>query len=77
MKFKDQHVDIIEYNRRAWNKESSHGSRWSTPVSSDVNESARKGNWQLILTPNKPIPRSWFSNLFDKDILCLASGGGQ
>jgi ubiquinone/menaquinone biosynthesis C-methylase UbiE len=70
-------VDIIEHNRQAWNRESSQGSRWSTPVSPDVIESARKGNWQVILTPNKPVPYSWFGNLIDKNVLCLASGGGQ
>ncbi len=70
-------MDIIEYNRRAWNKESSQGSRWSTPMSQNIIESARKGSWQVILTPNKPVPRSWFGNLIDKNVLCLASGGGQ
>ena len=70
-------MDIIEYNRQAWNLESLQGSRWSTPVSPEIIESARKGSWQVILTPNKPVPHSWFGRLTDKDVLCLASGGGQ
>lgn len=70
-------MDIIEHNRRAWNLESSQGSRWSTPVSSEVIELVQKGSWEVILTPNKPVPHSWFGSLIDKNVLCLASGGGQ
>jgi SAM-dependent methyltransferase len=70
-------MDIIEHNRHAWNLESTQGSRWSTPVSPEIIESARKGRWDVILTPNKSVPHSWFGRLIDKDVLCLASGGGQ
>jgi SAM-dependent methyltransferase len=38
---------------------------------------ARRGNWQVILTPNKAVPREWFGDLKGRDVLCLASGGGQ
>jgi SAM-dependent methyltransferase len=38
---------------------------------------ARRGNWQLILTPNRSVPRSWFGEIHGKRVLCLASGGGQ
>ncbi|MDD3656961.1 MAG: hypothetical protein PHI72_09435 [Atribacterota bacterium] len=69
-------MDIIEHNRQTWNLESSQGSRWSTPVSPNIIESARKGSWQVILTPNKPVPNYWFGNLIDKNVLCLASGEG-
>ena len=36
------------------------------------------GEWQIVLTPTKPIPRTWFpADLHGVDVLCLASGGGQ
>jgi len=53
------------------------GCRWSTPVEPEVIEHAAAGNWQVILTPNKPVPESWFPELKDLNLLCLASGGGQ
>ena len=31
----------------------------------------------MVLTPNKPVPRDWFGEVAGRDILCLASGGGQ
>ena len=53
------------------------GCRWSTPVEPEVIERAAAGNWQVILTPNKPVPESWFPELKDLNLLCLACGGGQ
>ena len=45
---------------------------------SDAIAAARRGEWSIVLTPTKPIPRSWFpADLHGADVLCLASGGGQ
>jgi len=70
-------MDILEYNRQAWNRQSSAGGEWSTPVSKEVITAARRGQWNVVLTPQRPVPKSWFGNLTDKTVLCLASGGGQ
>ncbi|HEX7026796.1 MAG TPA: class I SAM-dependent methyltransferase [Gammaproteobacteria bacterium] len=70
-------MNIIEHNRKAWNRESRQGSPWSRPVSAEVIRAARNGAWSVILTPGKPVPVSWFGDLCGKDVLCLASGGGQ
>ena len=40
-------------------------------------EAARRGDWQVILTPTKTVPEHWFGDIRDKDVLGLASGGGQ
>lgn len=70
--------DILDYNRRAWDVAVERGSEWSIPVSPDQVAAARRGDWQIVLTPTKPIPRKWFpDDLHGVDILCLASGGGQ
>ncbi len=53
------------------------GCRWSTPVEPEVIEQALTGNWQVILTPNKSVPESWFPDLKNLSLLCLACGGGQ
>jgi SAM-dependent methyltransferase len=70
-------MNIIEHNREAWNRESAEGSEWSTPVDSKVIRAARDGIWTVILTPTRAVPASWFGELRGKNVLCLASGGGQ
>jgi SAM-dependent methyltransferase len=70
-------MDLVAYNRHAWDRQVENGNRWTVPVGPDVIAAARRGDWQVLLTPTKPVPRSWFPNLADLDVLCLASGGGQ
>jgi len=71
-------TDLIEHNRRAWNRQSTSGaSPWCEPVDAAVIAAARRGAWQVILTPNIAVPRSWFGELRGRSVLCLASGGGQ
>jgi SAM-dependent methyltransferase len=71
-------MDVIAHNRQSWNAQSRSGqSEWCRPVSREEVDRARKGDWNVILTPNKPVPKSWFGALDDADLLCLASGGGQ
>ena len=40
-------------------------------------KNVRKGNWGIVLTPNKIVPQDWFPDLKGLKILGLASGGGQ
>ena len=70
-------MDIRDYNRLAWNKEVERGNQWTVPVSKETIAAARQGQWEIILTPTKPVPEEWFPDLKGRDVLCLASGGGQ
>jgi SAM-dependent methyltransferase len=70
-------MNVQEYNRQAWNRQVEIGNRWTLPVDSEAVDAARKGQWQILLTPSRPVPRAWFPELFGLDLLCLASGGGQ
>src|SRR5690606_39098957 len=70
-------MDIVSYNREAWNRQSRGGSRWCTPVTHGEIEAAQRGHWSGNLAPNKPVPAEWFGDLKGKEVLCLASGGGQ
>ena len=70
-------MNIWEHNSRAWDKLAKDNIEWSIPVSSEEIEKARIGEWEIILTPIKSVPREWFGDVSGKDILCLASGGGQ
>jgi SAM-dependent methyltransferase len=70
-------IDILEHNRRAWDKEVERGNQWTVPVSPDQIEDARRGIFKILLTPTIPVPMEWFPSLSNCDVLCLASGGGQ
>ena len=70
-------MDITAYNRQAWDRRVAQGNRWTVPVSADVIAAARRGQWQLVLTPTRPVPAEWFPVVSGLDVLCLASGGGQ
>ncbi|MCF7687738.1 MAG: class I SAM-dependent methyltransferase [Cephaloticoccus sp.] len=70
-------MDVPPHNRQAWNEHARNGNPWSIPVSPEEIARARSGDWQVILTPNKPVPREWFGEITGQDVLGLASGGGQ
>lgn len=69
--------DVREINRAGWNARVAQGDMWSIPVSPEEIARARTGNWSVVLTPIKPVPRDWFGDIAGKDLLGLASGGGQ
>jgi SAM-dependent methyltransferase len=70
-------MNIRAYNRMAWDREVERGNQWTVPVSREAIAAARQGQWEILLTPSKPVPREWFPGLEGLDVLCLASGGGQ
>ncbi len=70
-------VDVRAVNREAWNHLVKKGNRWTVPVTSEEVARARQGDWSLILTPSRPVPREWFGELRGRRVLGLASGGGQ
>ncbi|HSR31613.1 MAG TPA: class I SAM-dependent methyltransferase, partial [Anaerolineae bacterium] len=65
------------HNRGAWDSQVESGNPWTVPVTKSEIAEARQGRWQILLTPCKPVPRAWFPDLRECDVLCLASGGGQ
>ncbi|GAA0734066.1 class I SAM-dependent methyltransferase [Clostridium oceanicum] len=71
-------MDIIKQNELAWDKRVDDGICWTIPVSSEDIKNARNGVFDIKLTSEKSVPRSWFPlNLKGVKILCLACGGGQ
>ncbi len=70
-------MNVADYNRKAWDEQVKRGNRWTQPVSAEITARARQGEWQIVLTPMKPVPRSWFPTLPGLRILCLAGAGGQ
>ncbi|MEZ6096851.1 MAG: methyltransferase domain-containing protein [Pirellulaceae bacterium] len=69
--------EVLQYNATMWDRKVVSGSRWTIPVGSDEIAQARAGEPQIVLTPQKKVPQNWLSNLKGKDVLMLASGGGQ
>ncbi|MBQ9057682.1 MAG: class I SAM-dependent methyltransferase [Atopobiaceae bacterium] len=53
------------------------GWQWGIPVDHEVCARAAAGDWSILLTPTKPVPREWFGELAGTQVLGLASGGGQ
>ena len=76
-------MDVREHNRIVWNKSIEWGNPWTIPVGPEEIAAARRGEWDIILTPTKPVPKAWFPRLTDSGrlqgvrVLGLASGGGQ
>ena len=53
------------------------GWEWGRPIDHETFERAKRGDWQIILTPTRAVPKEWYPNLEGCKVLGLASGGGQ
>ena len=70
--------DVVSHNRKAWDTESKSGdSPWCVPVDAATITAARRGQWEVFLTPVRPVPAPWFGDVTGRRVLCLAAGGGQ
>ena len=70
-------MNILKHNRAAWDQEALKGNKWTIPATEKEISAARNGECRIVLTPIKLIPTDWLGNVRDKQVLCLASGGGQ
>lgn len=68
------YTDINAKTFDKWNKE---GWEWGIPIDSATFARAKRGDWSVLLTPTRPVPREWFGEMKGKRVLGLASGGGQ
>ena len=67
--YQDINADTID----RWIRE---GWEWGKPISHAEYVKACEGNWKMVLTPVKPVPKEWFPDLKGKRVLGLAAGGG-
>ena len=70
MRYQDVNASTID----RWVEE---GWEWGKPIEHAVFARALRGEWDVFLTPTKPVPHEWFGDLRGKAVLGLASGGGQ
>ena len=71
-------MDYVEHNSTVIDRWVEEGWEWGQPISHDEYERARSGDWSILLTPTRAVPRDWFpGDLTGLRVLGLASGGGQ
>ena len=66
-----------DVNAKAVDRWVENGWEWGVPVTHEAFLAAKQGDWSVVLTPTKPVPKEWFPDLRGLDVLGLASGGGQ
>jgi len=70
-------IDYQDINARTIDRWVEEGWEWGKPVPHEVYERAQRGEWDVLLTPTRPVPHEWFGELKGRKVLGLASGGGQ
>lgn len=70
-------MDYQDINAKTIDRWIEEGWEWGVPISHEEFVKALNGEWGVVLTPTKPVPKSWFGELKGKKLLGLASGGGQ
>ena len=70
-------LNIRDYNRYAWNRQVDIKNKFTIPVDHLTIAAARRGEFSVLLTETKPVPRDWFPLFHGLDLLGLACGGGQ
>ncbi len=69
--------DYTETNAKMIDRWVDEGWEWGVSISAETCAKVRLGEWNVVLTPIKSVPKEWFPLLKDLDLLGLASGGGQ
>lgn len=70
-----KYTDINAATIDKWVEE---GWKWGIPIDHETYVNAQNGNWSVVLTPTKPMPKTWLpKHLKGLKILGLAAGGGQ
>jgi len=70
-------MDVRDHNRKAWDQSVAEGNRWTLPVSREEVDRARQGDFEILLTPTRPVSADWLPDLKGTRTLCLAAAGGQ
>ena len=70
-------MDYQDINAETIDRWVDEGWEWGIPISHEEYVRALAGDWDVALTPTKPVPHEWFGDLRGKRVLGLAAGGGQ
>jgi ubiquinone/menaquinone biosynthesis C-methylase UbiE len=69
--------DYTDENSKTINRWVEDGWKWGIPVTHEEYVKAVNGEWGVLLTPLKTVPKEWLPSLKNKKLLGLACGGGQ
>lgn len=75
--------NYTDINAKIIDKWVENGWQWGIPITHEIFEDAKNGEWDVLLTPVRSVPHDWFlpflrnGRLDGTKILGLASGGGQ
>ena len=70
-------MNYREKNAETISKWVESGWIWGTEVDHETYQRAVNGDWDVVLTPIKSVPKEWFGELKGKKVLGLTSAGGQ
>ena len=70
-------TNYTDVNSAVVDKWADNNWEWGIPISHENYLKALNGEWNVLLTPIKPVPKEWFPDFKGCSILGLASGGGQ
>ena len=70
-------MDYTEINSKTIDEWIKEGWEWGIPITHETFLNAKNGDWNMLLTPTKFVPKDWYPDLKGKQVLGLASGGGQ
>lgn len=69
--------NYTEINSQIIDRWVDEGWKWGIPITPEQYANAKNGDWNVLLTPIKNVPKTWFPDLKNKKLLGLACGGGQ
>lgn len=70
-------MDYQNINSETIDRWVEEGWEWGISISHETYLKALGGDWDVLLTPTKPVPHCWLGDIAGKKLLGLASGGGQ
>lgn len=73
----EEQINYTDINAQAIDRWVEKGWEWGIPISHAQFADALDGNWSMLLTPTRPVPKAWYPDLKGKKVLGLACGGGQ
>ena len=65
-----------DINSEFFDKWVAEGWEWGQPISHEAFERALNGDWFVVLTPIKPVPRDWFCEIEELNIFYLTKVEG-
>lgn len=69
-------MNVYQHNKKAWDENVKRNDIYTRPATAAEINAARSGSLRISLTGNKQVPAAWLTDIKDKQVLCLASGGG-